>query len=325
MKLATLKTGARDGRLVVMGRALDRYADAPADWHTMQAALDDWARAKDALAEVYDALQAGEVDGNAVDLQQFAAPLPRAYQWLDGSAYLNHVELVRKARGAEMPASFFTDPLMYQGGSDAMRGCRDAIEAGGEDHGIDLEAEVCVVTDDVPAACSPADAAGRIQLIGIVNDVSLRNLIPAELGKGFGFLHGKPPTAFAPVLATPDELGDAWRGNKVHLPLCAWVNDEPLGAPQCGVDMQFDFAQLIAHAAATRPLGAGTIVGAGTVSNRDPSRGFCCLAEARMLETIEHGKPRTEFLRFGDRVKIDMTDANGDSIFGCIEQTVTRR
>lgn len=328
MKLATLKTAGRDGRdgrLVVVNRAIDRYVNAPADWRTMQAALDDWARAKDALAAVYDALQAGEVDANAVAMQQFAAPLPRAYQWLDGSAYLNHVELVRKARGAEMPASFLTDPLMYQGGADTMLGCRDAIEAGFEEHGIDLEAEVCVVTDDVPAACSPLDAARHIQLIGIVNDISLRNLIPAELGKGFGFLHGKPPTAFAPAWVTPDELGDAWRDNKVHLPLHAWVNGNRLGRPECGVDMQFDFAQLIAHAAKTRPLGAGTIIGSGTISNRDAARGFCCLAEARMLETIEHGKPRTEFLRFGDRVKIDMLDADGGSIFGAIEQTVTRR
>jgi len=267
----------------------------------------------------------GALDGDALDLQRVAAPLPRAYQWLDGSAYLNHVELVRKARGAEMPASFLTDPLMYQGGADVMLGCRDAIVAGSEEHGIDLEAEVCVVTDDVPAACSPADAARRIQLIGIVNDISLRNLIPAELAKGFGFVHGKPPTAFAPAWATPDELGDAWRDAKVHLPLRAWVNEQPLGAPECGIDMQFDFAQLIAHAAKTRPLGAGTIIGSGTISNRDPARGFCCLAEARMLETIEHGRPRTAFLKFGDRVKIDMTCADGASIFGSIEQTVRRR
>jgi len=325
MKLATLKTAHRDGRLVVVNRALDRYVDAPAAWPTMQSALDDWARARDELTAVYAALQAGAVESNEVALHRLAAPLPRAYQWLDGSAYLNHVELVRKARAAEMPASLLTDPLMYQGGSDTMLGCRDAIEAASEDDGIDLEAEVCVVTDDVPAACPPSQAAQHIQLIGIVNDVSLRNRIPAELAKGFGFVHGKPPSAFAPVFATLDELGDAWRDNKAHLPLRAWVNGERLGAPACGVDMQFDFAQLIWHAAATRPLGAGTIIGSGTISNRDPARGFCCLAEARMLETIEHGKPRTPFLKFGDRVTIDMTDAGGESVFGSIEQTVMQR
>lgn len=325
MKLATRKTDHRDGRLIVVNRAIDRYVDAPAEWPTMQSALDDWARARDELNAVYDALQAGEIEGRAVDMHRLAAPLPRAYQWLDGSAYLNHVELVRKARGAEMPAAFLTDPLMYQGGSDPMLGWCDAIEARSESDGIDLEAEVCVVTDDVPAGCAPGDAARHIRLIGIVNDISLRNLIPAELGKGFGFVQGKPPSAFAPVFATPDELGDAWRDSKVHLPLRAWVNDAPLGAPECGVDMQFDFAQLIAHAAATRPLGAGSIIGSGTISNRDASRGFCCLAEARMLETIAHGKPRTAFLKFGDRVKIDMTDANGETLFGRIEQTVMQR
>ncbi|MDD9855121.1 MAG: fumarylacetoacetate hydrolase family protein [Gammaproteobacteria bacterium] len=325
MKLATLKTDSRDGRLIVVNRTLERYTDAPVAWPTMQSALDDWARARDELDAVYRALQTGAVAGRALDMQRLAAPLPRAYQWLDGSAYLNHVERVRKARGAEMPAALLTDPLMYQGGADVMLGCRDAITAGSEDHGIDLEAEVCVVTDDVPAACALTDAARRIQLIGIVNDISLRNLIPAELAKGFGFVHGKPPTAFAPVWATPDELGDAWRDAKVHLPLRTWVNEQPLGAPECGVDMQFDFAQLIAHAAATRPLGAGTIIGSGTISNRDSSRGFCCLAEARMLEIIAHGEPRTEFLKFGDRVTIDMTDADGESIFGAIEQTVTQR
>jgi len=325
MKLATRKTDHRDGRLIVVNRAIERYVDAPSEWPTMQAALDDWARARDELNAVYDALQAGEIEGRAVDMHRLAAPLPRAHQWLDGSAYLNHVELVRKARGAEMPAAFLTDPLMYQGGSDTMLGWCDAIEARSESDGIDLEAEVCVVTDDVPAGCAPGDAARHIQLISIVNDISLRNLIPAELGKGFGFVQGKPPSAFAPVFATPDELGDAWRDSKVHLPLRAWVNDAPLGAPECGVDMQFDFAQLIAHAAATRPLGAGSIIGSGTISNRDASRGFCCLAEARMIETIAHGKPRTAFLKFGDRVKIDMTDANGETLFGRIEQTVMRR
>jgi len=325
MKLATLKNDHRDGRLIVVNRAIERYVDAPAEWPTMQAALDDWARARDELTAVYRALQEGDIDGDEVDMHRLAAPLPRAHQWLDGSAYLNHVELVRKARGAEMPAAFLTDPLMYQGGSDPMLGWCDAIEARSESDGIDLEAEVCVVTDDVAAGCAPGDAARHIQLIGIVNDISLRNLIPAELGKGFGFVQGKPPSAFAPVFATPDELGDAWRDNKAHLPLRAWVNDALLGAPECGVDMQFDFAQLIAHAAATRPLGAGSIIGSGTISNRDPARGFCCLAEARMLEIIEHGEARTPFLKFGDRVKIDMTDASGESVFGRIEQTVMQR
>lgn len=325
MKLATLKDRGRDGRLVVVNRALSRLTEAPADWPTMQAALDDWARARAALAAVYHSLQAGEIDGRAIDMRQLAAPLPRAYQWLDGSAYLSHVERVRKARGADLPPELLTDPLMYQGGSDVMLGCRDDIAAGSEDHGIDLEAEICVVTDEVPAACSPARAARHIQLIGVLNDISLRNLIPAELAKGFGFVHGKPPTAFAPAWVTPDELGEAWKDARVHLPLRTWVNGQRLGDTECGADMQFNFAELIAHAARTRPLGAGTIIGSGTISNRDRGRGFCCLAEARMLETIEHGQPRTGFLKFGDRVKIDLVDARGESIFGAIEQTVVKR
>jgi len=325
MKLATLKNDCRDGRPVVANRDLSRFAEAPADLPTLQAALDDWSRARHSLAAVYRALQSGDIDGRAMAMEQLGAPLPRAYQWLDGSAYLNHVELVRKARGAQMPSTFLTDPLMYQGGSDILLGCRDPIAAGSERHGIDLEAEICVVTDDVPAACPPQQAERRIQLIGMLNDISLRNLIPAELAKGFGFVHGKPPTAFAPVLVTPDELGGAWKDAKIHLPLRTWINGQWLGHPDCATDMQFNFAELIAHAAKTRPLGAGTIIGSGTVSNRDASRGFCGLAEARMIETIRHGKPRTGFLRFGDRVKIDMTDARGNSLFGSIEQTVVKR
>ncbi|MDH3806141.1 MAG: fumarylacetoacetate hydrolase family protein, partial [Gammaproteobacteria bacterium] len=261
-----------------------------------------------------------------------ASPLPRAYQWADGSAYVNHVELVRKARGAEIPESFWTDPLMYQGGSDSFLGPRDDIPAGDEAWGIDFEAEVAVVTGDVPMAVSAADAGEYIRLIMIVNDVSLRGLIPGELAKGFGFFQSKPSSAFAPVAVTPDELGAAWSDNKVHLPLLSTLNGEPFGKPEAGVDMTFDFGQLIAHAAKTRPLIAGTIIGSGTVSNKldgGPGKpvaeggvGYSCIAEIRMIETIDSGAPQTAFMKFGDRVRIEMNDANGDSIFGVIEQTV---
>jgi fumarylacetoacetate (FAA) hydrolase len=325
MKLASLKEGGRDGTLVVVSRDLSRAVRVPDVARTLQDALDRWADVEAALARVQEDLEAGRAAGAfAFDPAACAAPLPRAYQWADGSAYVTHVELVRKARGAQMPPSFWTDPLMYQGGSDRFIGPCDPIEAVDESHGIDLEAEVAVITDDVPMAVTPEEAAHHIRLVMLVNDVSLRGLIPDELAKGFGFFQSKPASAFSPVAVTPDELGPAWRDSKVHLPLLSTINGEPFGRPNAGVDMTFDFARLIAHAAATRHLGAGTIIGSGTVANADPSVGSSCLAERRMRETIEFGEPRTPFLRFGDRVRIEMLDADGASIFGAIDQQVVR-
>ena len=322
MKLGSLKAG-RDGALVVVSRDLSRAVGATSIASTLQAALDDWAATAPALEGLAAALEAGSaVDAFDLDPTNLAAPLPRAYQWADGSAYVNHVELVRKARGAELPASFWTDPLMYQGGSDGFLGPRDDIPAGSEDWGIDFEAEVAVITDDVAMGIATEAAGQHIKLVTILNDVSLRNLIPGELAKGFGFFHGKPPTAFAPVAVTPDELGEAWDGGKINLPLEVELNGEVFGAPEAGVDMTFEFPQLIAHAAKTRPLAAGTIVGSGTVSNTDRSKGSCCLAERRMLEVIESGEAKTPFMRFGDRVRIEMHDVAGASIFGAIEQRV---
>ncbi|MBX3725675.1 MAG: fumarylacetoacetate hydrolase family protein [Xanthomonadales bacterium] len=323
MKLASLKEGGRDGTLIVVSRDLARAVRATAIAPTLQAALDEWASAAPRLNALAMALENGGVEGEfALDAARLAAPLPRAYEFVDGSAYLPHVERVRKARGAEVPASFYTDPLMYQATSAGFLGPRDPVRVTSEEHGIDLEAEVLVVTDDVPMAVTPEQAAGHIQLIGLVNDVSLRNLIPAELAKGFGFLQSKPRSALSPVLVTPDELGDAWRDNKVHLPLVTHVNGEWFGAPLAGVDMQFDFAQLVAHAARTRPLAAGTLVGSGTVANQDTSLGASCFAERRTVEALEHGQPRTPFMKFGDRVRIEMLDAQGRSIFGAIEQAI---
>jgi fumarylacetoacetate (FAA) hydrolase len=328
MKLASLK-GGRDGRLVVVRRDLARCAPAEDIAPTLQAALESWDEAEPRLRALALDLEAGKVEGQPFEEAGCASPLPRAHQWLDGSAYVTHVELVRKARGAELPERFWSDPLMYQGASDGFVGPRDPIEAIGEDWGIDLEAEVAVITDRVPMG-TPAALAGRhIKLVMLVNDVTARALIPDELAKGFGFVHGKPASAFSPVAATPDELGSAWREHKVHLPLRSFVNGEPLGRPDAGVDMTFDFAQLIAHAATTRHLCAGTIVGSGTVAN-DAAReerseiGSSCLAERRMLETLWYGAPRTPWLRFGDRVRIEMHDAEGRSIFGAIEQEVVR-
>ena len=333
MKLATLKSGGRDGMLVVVSSDLGRCQPVPAVACTLQAALDDWPRCAPQLAEVYAALN----NGAARHAQPFAearchSPLPRAYQWADCSAYINHVELVRKARGAELPPSLLSDPLIYQGGSDCFLGPRDPIIALSENWGIDLEAEVAVVTGDLPMAASPAQCASAIRLLMLVNDVSLRQLIPGELAKGFGFFQSKPASAFSPVAVTPDELGDAWHHAKVHLPLLVHINGEPFGRPNAGIDMTFDFSQLLAHAARTRALAAGTIVGSGTVSNRQGSLhgssianggvGYCCLAELRMYETIECGAARTAFLKFGDRVRIEMLDGDGHSIFGAIEQTV---
>jgi fumarylacetoacetate (FAA) hydrolase len=292
---------------------------------TLQAALDDWANAAPQLGHVYDMLNAGKADGaKPFDPKACASPLPRAYQWADGSAYVTHVELVRKARGAEMPPSFWTDPLMYQGGSDSFIGPMDAIVCADEAWGIDFEAEVAVVTDDVPYGASAADAAGHIKLLMLVNDVSLRNLIPGELAKNFGFFQSKPASAFSPVAVTPDELGEAWHDAKLHLPLQVWLNDEKFGEPDAGVDMTFSFAQLIAHAARTRALGAGSIVGSGTVSNKSGNVGSCCIAERRTLETIESGNPTTPFMKFGDRVRIEMLGAAGQSIFGAIDQHVVK-
>ena len=277
------------------------------------------------LAERAAALNADRAaDAAPFEPARCAAPLPRAFQWADGSVYLNHMELVRKARGATMPESFLTDALMYQGGSDSLIGACDDILAADEAWGIDLEAEVAVITDDVPMGISSDAAAAHIKLVLLANDVSLRNLIPDELAKGFGFYQSKPSTAFSPVAATPESLGDAWDGRKLHGPVLTEINGRKLGDPDAGADMQFDFAQLIAHAAKTRPLGAGTIVGAGTVSNRDRSRGSCCLAEVRTIETIEKGAPETPFLRYGDHVRIEMIDKDGRSIFGAIDQKVVR-
>ena len=325
MKLATLRTGGRDGKLIVVSRDLSRAVSASDVAGTLQAALDDWATKGPRLQQISTLLNHGRAaDAFAFDPNRCHSPLPRAYQWADGSAYVNHVELVRKARGAEMPPSFWTDPLMYQGGSDSFAGPRDPILAESEDWGIDLEAEVAVITDDVPMA-TPADAAGsHIRLLMLVNDVSLRNLVPAELGKGFGFFQSKPSSAFSPVAVTPDELGAAWDGRKLNLPVTVHLNGALFGQPNAGEDMTFDFPRLIAHAARTRPLAAGSIVGSGTISNVDRSRGSACLAEKRTLETLDGGKPVTPFLRFGDRVRIEMLDAQGRSIFGAIDQEVQR-
>jgi fumarylacetoacetate (FAA) hydrolase len=323
MKLASL-AGGRDGRLAVVSRDLSRAMPAQGVANTLQAALDDWPRKKPALEALARELESGRAQGIAFDAATALSPLPRAYHWVDGSAYVNHVELVRKARGASMPESFWTDPLVYQGGSDDFLSPQAEAPFASEDWGIDLEGEVAVVTDDVPMGIGADAARDRIQLLMLVNDWSLRNLIPAELAKGFGFYQSKPATAFSPVAATPDELGDAWRDARVHLPLVVHLNGEPFGRPDAGTDMTFDFGQLIAHAARTRRLGAGSIVGSGTVSNRDRSAGSTCLAERRMLETLEHGKPMTPFLSFGDRVRIEMHDASGRSIFGAIDQRVVR-
>lgn len=322
MKLASLKSG-RDGELIVVSRDLSRAVSAREVAPTLQSALDDWSAKEPQLVALSDALNAGDHD-NAFpfDPAACAAPLPRAYHWVDGSAYVTHVELVRKARGAELPESFWHDPLVYMGASDAFIGPRDDIEVQSEDWGIDFEAEVVVVTDDVPAGVTPAQARRHIRLVGLVNDVSLRNLIPAELGKQFGFYQSKPWTSFTPVLATPDELGDAWDGAKLHLPLRATLNGELIGAPNAGVDMTFDFPTLIAHCAKSRSLMTGTVIGSGTVSNVGSVDGSCCLAEVRCLETIRDGSPSTPFMAFGDRIEIDMLDAGGETIFGKIDQVV---
>jgi len=322
MKLASLKSG-RDGELHVVSRDLRACVSAAHVAPTLQAALDHWHHTAPRLMRIYDLLNEEKVaEAKSFDPHSFSAPLPRAYQWADGSAYVTHVELVRKARGAEMPASFWTDPLMYQGGSDGFLGATDPILAADESWGIDFEAEVAVITDDVPAGVSPSEAARHIKLLMLVNDVSLRNLIPAELAKSFGFFQSKPASAFSPVAITPDELGAAWSEAKVHLPLVVSLNGARFGAPNAGVDMTFSFADLIAHAAKTRTLSAGSIIGSGTVSNRNTSAGSCCIAERRTLEQLDSGSPKTPFMKFGDRVRIEMFDAKSVSLFGAIDQKV---
>jgi fumarylacetoacetate (FAA) hydrolase len=325
MKLATLKDGTRDGQLVVVSRDLRTASIADGIVATLQRALDDWTFYAPQLMEVYEALNLGRARNTfSFDPKSCMAPLPRAFQWADGSSYVNHVELVRKARKAEMPPEFWTDPLMYQGGSDDFIGPADDIVCATESYGIDFEAEVAVITSDVHMAAMPDEALRSVRLLMLVNDVSLRNLIPAELAKGFGFFQSKPATAFSPVAVTPDELGDAWREGRVHRPMIVHWNGKKVGQPDCGTDMVFHFGQLIAHAAKTRNLRAGSIVGSGTISNKDARRGYCCIAEKRCLETIEHGAPQTEFMKFGDSVKIEMFDEEGRSIFGAIDQAVVQ-
>ncbi|MDO5611528.1 MAG: fumarylacetoacetate hydrolase family protein [Pseudomonadota bacterium] len=326
MKLGSLKEGGRDGSLIVVSRDLTRGVRATGIAATMQQALEDWSNRAPRLNALSEALNSGTAEGAFdIDMKLLAAPLPRAYEFVDGSAYLPHVERVRRARGAEVPDSFYVDPLMYQAVSAGFYGPRDPVKVVSEEYGIDLEAEIVVITDDVPMAVTPLQAASHIQLVGLVNDVSLRNLIPGELAKGFGFLQSKPRSALSPVFVTPDELGDAWRDDKLHLPLLTHINGTWFGAPEAGEDMQFSFAELVAHAAKTRPLSAGTIVGSGTIANEDTSRGASCFAERRTIETLETGKPITPFMAFGDTVRIEMKDREGRDIFGAIEQVIERQ
>lgn len=332
MKLATLNQG-RDGQLVVVSRDLSQAVIVADIAPTLQAALDNWANTEPKLQAVYTQLNQGELDNTLpFDQKAVASPLPRTYQWADGSAYVNHVELVRKARNAEMPVTFWTDPLMYQGGSDTFLAPQENIKVADEAWGIDFEGELAVITDDVAMGSTPEQAADKIRLIMLVNDVSLRGLIPGELAKGFGFFQSKPSSAFSPVAITPDELGDKWQDGKVHLPLLMTYNGEAFGKANAGVDMNFNFPELVAHVTKTRPMSAGSIVGSGTVSNKqdtefgsaikDGGVGYSCLAEVRMIETINDGKPSTPFMKFGDKIRIEMLDDNGQSIFGTIEQTV---
>ena len=333
MKLATLKNGSRDGRLVVVSKDLTKATDAAGIAATLQAALDDWELAAPRLQQLAEQVELGSVPTFRFHEHECESPLPRAYQWADGSAYINHVELVRKARGAEVPESFYDDPLMYQGGSDAFLGPRDDIPLADFGWGCDMEGEIAVITDDVPAGISEADAAGHIKLVMLANDVSLRGLIPGELAKGFGFFQSKPPSAFSPVAVTPDELGPAWKDNLVHLPLIVDYNDAPFGRAEAGNDATFSLARLVCHAAKSRPLCAGTIIGSGTVSNKgtdggagkpvsEGGLGYSCIAEIRMIEKIASGDFQTPFMKAGDKVAIDMLGSDGKSIFGRIEQTV---
>lgn len=324
MKLASLRSG-RDGTLVVVDKALQFAVKVPDIALTMQSALDRWSECSLLLEKVYSNLNNGKAGGSfPFDVSQAHSPLPRAFQWADGSAYLNHVELVRKARGAEMPPEFLNDPLMYQGCSDSFLAPNEPIKMASEEWGIDFESELAVITDDVPMGISETGAANHVKLLVLVNDVSLRGLIPQELGKGFGFFQSKPASAFSPVAVTPDELGDAWKDGKAHLALRTYYNGKLFGQPDCGADMQFSFPRLLQHCARTRNLCAGTILGSGTISNRDRSKGFSCIQEIRMIETIDSGKPQTPFMKFGDRVKIEMLDSAGKSIFGAIDQVVEK-
>ncbi|HKJ62410.1 MAG TPA: fumarylacetoacetate hydrolase family protein [Hyphomicrobiales bacterium] len=332
MKLATLKDRTRDGKLVVVSRDLTRCSDVGHIARTLQEALDDWPYMAPRLEEVAKGLEHGAQPAMRFHEHDAMSPLPRAYQWADGSAYVGHVELVRKARGAELPESFWTDPLIYQGGSDSFLAPRDPILLGDESWGIDMEGEIAVIVDDVPMGASTVQAQDAIRLVMLVNDVSLRDLIPGELAKGFGFFQSKPSTAFSPVAVTPDELGESWDGGRLHLPLSVDLNGNAFGRANAGIEMTFDFPALIAHAAKTRPLGAGTIIGSGTVSNKldsgpgkpvsEGGTGYSCIAEIRMIETSRDGQPATPYLRFGDTVRIEMKDRAGNSIFGAIEQTV---
>ena len=323
MKLATLKDGSRDGQIVVVSRDLASAHFATGMATTLQRVLDDWNFVSPQLEDLYATLNGGKArHAFAFDPRACMAPLPRAYQWADGSAYLNHVELVRKARGADMPASFFEDPLMYQGGSDDFLGPCDDAPFASTDWGIDFESEVAVITGDVDSGCSPDNALEGVRLLMLVNDWSLRNLIPAELAKNFGFLQSKPATAFGPVAVTPDELGPAWRGGRVHLALESRWNGQRVGLCETGPEMSFHFGQLIAHVAKTRRLRAGSIVGSGTVSNKDWSCGISCIAERRAIETIESGAPQTAFMQFGDTLRIEMLGRDGQSVFGAIDQRV---
>ena len=332
MKLASLRHG-RDGRLVVVSKDLTRCVEAGPVAPTLQAALDDWERIAPRLQSLAEEVEHGAVPTMRFRERDCASPLPRAYQWADGSAYINHVELVRKARGAEVPESFYSDPLMYQGGSDGFLGPRDPIPLGDVAWGCDLEGEIAVITGDVPYGADVEAAGAAIRLVMLCNDVSLRGLIPGELAKGFGFFQSKPASAFSPVAVTPDELGDAWRDYSVRLPLQIDLNGAPFGRAEAGEDLTFNLAQLVSHAAKTRALGAGSIIGSGTVSNKgadggpgkpvsEGGRGYSCIAEVRVVEQLLHGAPKTPFLRPGDTVRLEMRDAKGHSIFGAIEQTV---
>ncbi|MEM1244086.1 MAG: fumarylacetoacetate hydrolase family protein [Pseudomonadota bacterium] len=322
MKLATINDGSRDGQLIIVNREVNYAYHNKNMPKTLQQVLDNWDFIAEKLVKLYHDLNEGKLMGFPLNTHELMAPLPRAYQWSDGSAYVNHVELVRKARGAEMPENFWTDPLMYQGGSDSFLGPNQAIAVADINWGVDFEAEIAVITNDVPMGCPAETAKDKILFIALVNDVSLRNLVPNEMKKGFGFYQSKPSSAFSPVFVTPDELGDEWDGYKVNLPLRSYLNNQLFGEPNAGVDMTFDFPTLIAHAAKTRSLGAGTIIGSGTVSNTDRSAGSSCIAELRMLEKLEFGDFKTPFMQYGDTVKIEMLNKNNKSIFGAIEQRV---
>ena len=322
MRLCTLKNGTRDGALAVVHPDGTRLVRARAAAHTLQAALDDWERVEPELQAIHTALADGDLPSEPIDFSQVMAPLPRAYEWVDGSAYINHIILVRKARGAEPPKTLLTDPLVYQGGSSDMLGPREPIELVNSEWGLDFEAEVGVILGDVPRGTTAADAGKYVRLFVILNDVTLRNLVPGELEKGFGFFGSKPATAFAPFAVTPDELGGAYRDGRVHLPLRSTLNGKLVGDPEAGPEMHFSFFDLLAHVTKTRRFGAGTILGSGTVSNQDRARGISCLAEQRMIEIIENGKPSTPFMKAGDTISIEMKDATGRNVFGTIEQTV---